>query len=160
MTNKICKACGWVHFGLTRAAAEAQTSKFGNYICNQSDEVKANFGFGPLSKSGKEWSFMEHVSQYERCFNCGGSFLNFRDVVASDHVPVGCTIQGIIEDSISLADVYREDRMDDIRNIAIRAYEADFNYFAYKNDIYRFEPDSNYEEFIKINATVDLLTSV
>lgn len=93
---KICNKCGWAHFPRTRADVEAETRSFGEYIQKQTPEVQESFGFGPLSKTQREWSFDEQVKSSEKCFRCGNDYHDFRDENDSDKIPMGCTLQGII----------------------------------------------------------------
>jgi protein-arginine kinase activator protein McsA len=93
----ICNKCGWAHFPTTRFEVEEQASSFGEYIKNEKPETQKMFGFGPLSKEKKEWSFESHVKQSEKCFRCGNSYENFREENETDKIPMGCTLQGIIK---------------------------------------------------------------
>lgn len=95
---RICNRCGWAHVPLPRAAVESQAREFGEYLDRQPPEIQAQLGLGPLARVPKEWNFAEHVAQAERCFRCGNDFENFHDQTAADHVPFGCTLQGIIYD--------------------------------------------------------------
>lgn len=93
---RICNQCGWAHFGRTRQEVEQEADDFGRYIQTQPPEVQAQFGFGPLSKQQREWSREEQIKSSARCFRCGNDHKNFHDETPNDHVPVGCTMQGII----------------------------------------------------------------
>ena len=99
MTTRICNQCGWAHVAQTREEIETQAREFGAYISTQTDEVKGNFGFGPLARRPvREWDFKEHVAQSEACFRCGNTHSNFRDENDQDHIPMGVTMQGIIKE--------------------------------------------------------------
>lgn len=93
---RVCKACGWMHVGLTREAVEQQAREFGEFIVQQPPETQAMFGLGPLSRTGEVWEFHAHVARSERCFRCGNPYTNFRDVIDADKIPFGSTLQGIV----------------------------------------------------------------
>lgn len=80
--HRKCLGCGWIHFGRTPAEVRDEVERFNEYFATLDDEWRDRFG-GP-----------SHVSQYQACFRCGGSHVNFRDA-AEDEVPDGSTIQPI-----------------------------------------------------------------
>lgn len=84
MNTVTCSACGWVHFGVTRAHAEEEVAKFNAYFEAQAQNVRDLFGNTPAS-----------IKTYERCFSCGGAHTNMRESKPGD-CPDGCTIQPII----------------------------------------------------------------
>lgn len=99
MTNinyRICNKCGRVHFPLSRMEVELDSHRFGKYINSIEPTEQAMFGYGPLSRTKREFSFTEHVAQSEKCFACGNSYTNFRNVTDLDKINMGQTIQGII----------------------------------------------------------------
>jgi len=99
MTTMVCNKCGWAAFGISMKDAERQTREFGEFIAKQTDEHKASYGFGPLARDGgQEWSFDEHFSHYEHCFNCGNIYYNFHKETEDDKIPMGVTLQGIISE--------------------------------------------------------------
>lgn len=80
-----CKKCTWVSFEVSRKHAEAEVKKFNLYFNSLSKkEQKDNYG-------GKG----AHISGYERCFLCGGSYKNFKRSLKKD-IPIGSTIGPII----------------------------------------------------------------
>jgi hypothetical protein len=79
-----CNKCGWVHFGVTRAHAEAEVKKFNEYYETCDQETKDSFGGRP-SRIDRD---------YDRCFVCGPG-ATFRPFEEGD-CPDGCTIQGAI----------------------------------------------------------------
>ena len=87
MSQVTCKNCGWVHFAVTREHAQADVDKFNAFYRDSSLEVQKSFG-GEAS-----------ISTYERCFRCGGSYLNMRPAIEGD-CPNGCTIQPIISEVV------------------------------------------------------------
>lgn len=92
----VCNQCGWLHFPRTRQEVELEARSFGEYIQKQTPEVQESFGFGPLSKTKREWNFEKHVQNSEHCFRCGNHYKNFREVNEKDKIPMGVTLQGII----------------------------------------------------------------
>lgn len=95
---RICDNCGWAHIPFTREQVEQQAREFGEYIAAQPPKTQAMFGFGPESKTKREWDFAEHVARLERCFHCGNPHTNFHDQTDVDQVPRGATVQGIIRE--------------------------------------------------------------
>ena len=79
-----CNKCGWVHFAVTRAHAEAEVKKFAEYWATIDQETKDSFGGRPSSIE----------RDYDRCFMCGPG-ATFRPFKEGD-CPTGCTIQGTI----------------------------------------------------------------
>lgn len=79
-----CKKCGWVHFAVTRAHAEAEIKRFNEYYDSLTEE-KQEFYYGS-KKSG--------MHNYDRCFLCGPG-ATFRPFKEGD-CPTGCTIQPCI----------------------------------------------------------------
>lgn len=82
---RTCNACGWVHFGVTRAYAEDEVQRFNDYVRTIDPKKWQEYWGGRLSS----------VADYERCGSCGSSHVNFRDAVEGD-CPDGCTIGPII----------------------------------------------------------------
>ncbi len=99
MKLMICNECGWAHFPRSKNEVLQEAKSFEEYIMKQSDEIKAQFGLGPLSKYQKDWNLVEEISKQEKCFHCGNSNDNFHEETEQDNIPVGCTIQGIILNS-------------------------------------------------------------
>jgi len=82
-----CNNCGWVHFGIARKSAEEEVENF-------------NLFYDSLNEERKSWySGKSKIENYEKCFNCGGGYENFRKSKNED-CPVGCTIQPIIYEEI------------------------------------------------------------
>ena len=79
-----CNKCGWVHFPVTRAHAEAEVAKFNAYYETLDQEGKDSFGGRPS----------DVARDYDRCFFCGPG-ATFRPFKEGD-CPNGCTIQGAI----------------------------------------------------------------
>ena len=77
-----CRNCGWVHFALTRAEAEAEVAEFNAFYHQQTQETKDNYGGRP-----------SHIGKYEFCFVC--SKQDFYPSLPGD-APRGCTINPII----------------------------------------------------------------
>ena len=71
--RRTCLTCGWVYFGVSRSDAEKAVAS--SRAC-----------------AGGE---VETIDRYERCFRCGGSYLNFRRSETGD-LPDGCTVSAII----------------------------------------------------------------
>lgn len=95
---RICNKCGWAHFPRTRQEVEAESKSFGEYITQQSPETQAQFGYGPLSQTKREFDVKEHFSHVEHCFRCKNSYTDFREENDQDKIPNGCTLQGILVD--------------------------------------------------------------
>lgn len=85
---RTCKACGWVHFPVTREYAERQVADFNRWY----DELP------PESK--KHYSGHSSIAQYENCFRCDGSHHNMRLYDPSHDADIfGHTIQPIIKEA-------------------------------------------------------------
>lgn len=84
MNLRTCNRCGWVHVGVTRAFAEDAVASFNTYFEAQVPSVREMFG---NKHAG--------ISEYERCFRCGGPHTDMREFTAGD-CPDGCTIGPII----------------------------------------------------------------
>jgi uncharacterized OB-fold protein len=80
-----CKNCGWVHFPLTREEAIEEVEKFNKYFDSLTEQKQKYYYNGRKSD----------ISHYEKCFNCGGDYTNFRLSIDGD-CPDGVTIQPII----------------------------------------------------------------
>ena len=80
-----CKNCGWVHMGISRKIAEDEIKSFSEYFDTLSPKQQQDYYGGKKSS----------IKQYEQCFNCGGSYKNFR-IFKEEDCPEGCTIQTII----------------------------------------------------------------
>lgn len=86
MNNLVtCNSCGWVSFAVSREYAVNQVKEFNEYFDSLDAESKRLYG-----NQKADFDF------YERCFRCGGSFLNFRETKEGD-CPEGCTIGPIID---------------------------------------------------------------
>lgn len=83
MREVTCNNCGWVHMAVTRSYAVNQVKEFNDFYETLSTEYKCNYA-GPAS-----------IGSYEKCFYCGGSYLNFREFKEGD-CPDGVTIQPIL----------------------------------------------------------------
>ncbi|MDO8705360.1 MAG: hypothetical protein Q7J84_10485 [Sulfuricaulis sp.] len=84
MKQVTCNACGWVHFGLTRAEVEREVTRFNVWFDAASHAVQANYG-------GKRSS----EKHYLNCFRCGNPYVKFHTTVAGE-APRGSTIQPIM----------------------------------------------------------------
>jgi hypothetical protein len=85
MKTVTCKQCGWVAFEVSRAHATSQVEEFNNFYRTLSQEDQESF-YGSKEAS---------ISDYERCFRCGGPHHQFRDAKEGD-CPNGCTLNPII----------------------------------------------------------------
>ena len=85
MSERTCLKCGWVAFGVSRGWAENQVRQFNDFA--KTEEHAKSMGYGGLSK----------ISDYERCFRCGGNYINFREAKEGDSPP-GVTISPIINE--------------------------------------------------------------
>jgi len=82
---RTCKSCGWVHMGISKIECEDAVERFNKYFYTLSKkERKDYYGDKPAI-----------ISSYDKCFNCGGSYENFRDYEEGD-CPDGVTIQPIM----------------------------------------------------------------
>lgn len=86
MTEVTCRHCGWVHFQVSRMAAEQEIAHAEQWLSKLSPEKRADYGATPT------------IVGYERCASCGGSYKNFRDAKPDD-APRGCTLQPIVDRS-------------------------------------------------------------
>lgn len=90
-----CGKCGWYHFERSRQDVLDESRRFYDYIITQPDDVQAQFGLGPLSKTKKVYDIAESVERSEKCFQCGASY---KDFVDDDGLCLrGVTMQGIID---------------------------------------------------------------
>lgn len=85
MKQVTCNNCGWVHIGVTRTQAIDWVMSFNEFYDRSSKEIQEQYGR------------RSDISSYEKCFNCGNDYHNFR-IAKEDDVPMGCTIQPIITD--------------------------------------------------------------
>jgi protein-arginine kinase activator protein McsA len=81
----VCKACGWVHFGISRKFAQAEVKKFNEYFAKLDAQKQQDYYGGVASK----------VEDYEKCQKCGTSYKLFEQA-ADAIVPRGSTIGPII----------------------------------------------------------------
>lgn len=81
-----CKKCGWVHFQVSRDAAQQEVDAFNIYFKSLSKKDQNDFYGGEGSS----------LDQYLRCFVCGNSYKNFRKSKYSD-CGDGHTCQPIID---------------------------------------------------------------
>lgn len=81
--NVTCTKCGWVHFAVTRAFAEAEVERFNTYFATLTKEEQ------DLYYSGEGSS----IKSYEHCNLCSGK--DFRPSQPDD-CPDGCTIGPVI----------------------------------------------------------------
>lgn len=84
---RTCNKCGWVHFAVTRGAAEAEVELFNSYYATLTPEKQQDYYGGKTSS----------IKNYEHCFFCSNIFTNFRVFKPGD-CPDGCTISPIIEE--------------------------------------------------------------
>jgi len=82
--ERTCNRCGWVHVGVSRAEAESEVASFNAFFDAASQDTRHNFGNRRSS-----------ITDYERCFHCGGPYTDFRNAIDGDR-PAGCTLQPII----------------------------------------------------------------
>lgn len=82
-----CNGCNWVSFRVSRLKAEEEVVRFVDYYNTLTEEQKYDYYDGRVSS----------ISDYERCFSCGGSYKNFRPAKITD-CPDGCTINPIIQE--------------------------------------------------------------
>jgi ribosomal protein S14 len=83
----VCKECGWIHFVVSKKAATAEVRKFNEYYDSLSPDDQENY-YG-----GKKAS----LAAYKRCFFCGTSHKNTRELRPLDHLPTGSTVQSIMD---------------------------------------------------------------
>lgn len=83
MKERTCNDCGWVAFEVTREYAEKQVADFNAFYDAAPKSTKRLYGH------------RGSITEYERCFRCGGSYKNFREFKKRD-CPVGCTLSPII----------------------------------------------------------------
>lgn len=82
--HRKCDRCGWIHFPVSRAFAQAEVEKFNVYYASLSKQVQQeNYGGKPAN-----------IKQYEYCW-CGNHHSNFKAVKNSE-LPYGSTIGPII----------------------------------------------------------------
>lgn len=84
-TNVKCKHCGWVHFSVTRAFAEAGVKSFNDYFATLSPKDRNAF-YGNKNSS---------IENYQHCQRCGKT--EFMPAEFND-CPDGVTISPIIWD--------------------------------------------------------------
>ena len=85
MKNVTCKKCGWVSVEVSREFADLQITNFNDHLNRLPLKIRAE-QYGDT---------VADIRPYERCFNCGGNYKNFRDTVEGD-CPDGVTLQTII----------------------------------------------------------------
>lgn len=95
---RICNKCGWAHFPRSREDLQKETDSFGAYITSVDSKTQDMFGYGPLSKTKREWDPAAHFNFSTKCFNCGNSYTDFHDETEADNIPDGVTVQGILYD--------------------------------------------------------------
>lgn len=83
--ERTCKACGWVHMGVSREFAQSEVDSFNTYFYSLSQEKQQeNYGGKPAT-----------IQSYEFCRNCGSYYTNFRNFEPGD-CPTGVTLNPII----------------------------------------------------------------
>lgn len=70
MKNVVCNKCGWVHFEVDSGYVLDWKKQWVKYYDSLSSKQKADSGLSGGPPSAEE---------YLTCFNCGGSYVNFRD---------------------------------------------------------------------------------
>lgn len=86
MNQVTCKACGWVHFHVSRKNAELEVKSFNEYFDTLPERDKQDY-YGNRKSN---------IRIYEKCGYCGGSYKNFRESNVGD-CSDGCTIGPIID---------------------------------------------------------------
>ena len=82
---RICKDCGWVHFGVTLDFAINAVNNFNKFFAGLSRERQIeDYGGRPASLMG-----------YMHCSFCGHDYTHFR-VAKAKEVPFGSTLSPII----------------------------------------------------------------
>ena len=87
----VCNKCGWAHFPITEQEAIEQAKSFKAYFDSLSSEEKASY------YKRETYSVEESVNQQKHCFHCGNDHKDFHEETPEDKIPMGVTIQGIIE---------------------------------------------------------------
>jgi ribosomal protein L37E len=83
----LCKACGWVHFNVSKQYVLDWENHWKVIWNGMSDSDKADFGCEKSPPKVKD--------VYINCSRCGGSYKNFRDA-KKEELPLGSTIVGIL----------------------------------------------------------------
>lgn len=100
-----CKNCGWIHFGMSRENCELEVQNFNDYFNTLSDEDKLKYygGFvrnekGDLVPNSDISAIKKSsIETYQKCFNCGGSYKDFRAATLVELNKIdGSTIQPIM----------------------------------------------------------------
>lgn len=102
-----CKSCGWICFGLTKQNCEESVQKFNNYFDTLSDADKLTYYGGFKKERDEKGNLVKEtdlskvkkasIENYQQCFNCGGSYQNFRPATEEELNKIfGSTIQPIM----------------------------------------------------------------
>jgi hypothetical protein len=82
-----CLNCGWVHFQVDTAYIDKWEADWKVFWAKSTEETREMYGCKDAPPTREE--------EYLKCFNCNGSYKNFRDA-REDDCPDGCTIQPIL----------------------------------------------------------------
>ena len=84
MRNVKCKACGWIHFAVSARFIASANADWAKYVATLTKtQLKDYYG-------GNSAPY-----DYTKCFRCGGSYKNFRNLWKRDKFPNGSTIQPV-----------------------------------------------------------------
>lgn len=84
--ESICCLCGWVYFSVSRNYAKEEVDRFNKYYYSLSQKEQNEYYGGRPSS----------ISNYENCYRCRNSYKNFRDLEPDERLPIGITMNPII----------------------------------------------------------------
>lgn len=85
--HRVCRNCGWVHFGVTSKFAEEQVQKFNEYYDS----------LAPADQKEMYGGFRASIDDYTQCCRCDQPHTHFRDATEAECEAIrGSTISPII----------------------------------------------------------------
>ena len=86
----ICNKCGWAHVAITEAGAQEQARDFETYYNSLPQEKREMY-------YGAGYDREASLARQRACFRCGNSHQDFCERGPQHKIPLGSTLQGIIE---------------------------------------------------------------